>query len=98
MQAVLNASPCSISWYRSPELLFGARSYTDAVDNWAAGCIFAELMLRLPYMAGETDFGQLEVIFRALGTPTEDEWPVRGFVHLCQLQLRLGIRFRTDRA
>ena len=64
------------SWYRSPELLFGARSYTDAVDNWAAGCIFAELMLRLPYMAGETDFGQLEVIFRALGTPTEEEWPV----------------------
>lgn len=62
-------------WYRSPELLFGARSYTGAVDIWAAGCIFAELMLRLPYMAGETDFEQLEVIFRALGTPTEEEWP-----------------------
>jgi len=62
-------------WYRAPELLFGARSYTDAVDNWAAGCIFAELMLRLPYMAGETDFDQLSVIFRALGTPTEEEWP-----------------------
>ena len=26
-------------------------------------------------MAGETDFEQLEVIFRALGTPTEEEWP-----------------------
>lgn len=73
-------------WYRSPELLFGARSYTDAVDNWAAGCIFAELMLRLPYMAGETDFGQLEVIFRALGTPTDEEWPV-SFYCLCLLAL-----------
>ncbi|KAK9895329.1 CMGC/CDK/CDK7 protein kinase [Cystobasidium minutum MCA 4210] len=62
-------------WYRSPELLFGARSYTGAVDIWSAGCIFAELMLRLPYMAGETDFEQIEVIFRALGTPTEEEWP-----------------------
>lgn len=62
-------------WYRSPELLFGARSYTAAVDLWACGCIFAELMLRLPYMAGETDFDQLSIIFRALGTPTEDEWP-----------------------
>lgn len=62
-------------WYRSPELLFGARSYTGAVDIWAAGCIFAELMLRLPYMAGETDFEQLEVIFKALGTPNEEEWP-----------------------
>jgi serine/threonine protein kinase len=26
-------------------------------------------------MAGDTDFGQLEIIFRALGTPTEQEWP-----------------------
>jgi cyclin-dependent kinase 7 len=32
-------------------------------------------MLRLPYMAGESDFEQIEVIFRALGTPTEEEWP-----------------------
>ncbi|CAD6574439.1 MAG: TFIIH complex serine/threonine-protein kinase subunit kin28 [Cyphobasidiales sp. Tagirdzhanova-0007] len=62
-------------WYRAPELLFGARSYTYAVDTWAAGCIFAELMLRLPYMAGETDVDQLNIIFRALGTPTEEEWP-----------------------
>lgn len=62
-------------WYRAPELLYGARSYTDGVDNWAAGCIFAELMLRLPYLAGESDFDQMAIIFRALGTPTEEEWP-----------------------
>lgn len=34
-------------------------------------------MLRVPYMAGETDFEQLNTIFSALGTPTEAEWPVR---------------------
>ncbi|ORY70635.1 kinase-like domain-containing protein, partial [Leucosporidium creatinivorum] len=62
-------------WYRPPELLFGARSYSTGVDNWAAGCIFAELMLRVPYMAGESDFEQLNTIFSALGTPTETEWP-----------------------
>ena len=60
-----------------PELLFGARAYSTGVDNWAAGCIFAELMLRVPYMAGESDFEQLNTIFRALGTPTEQDWPVR---------------------
>ena len=27
-------------------------------------------------MAGENDLEQLNTIFRALGTPTEDEWPV----------------------
>ncbi len=65
-------------WYRPPELLMGARSYSTGVDNWAAGCIFAELMLRVPYMAGESDMDQLRIIFQALGTPTEAEWPVSG--------------------
>ncbi|KAK4049128.1 TFIIH complex serine/threonine-protein kinase subunit kin28 [Microbotryomycetes sp. JL201] len=62
-------------WYRPPELLMGARSYSTGVDNWAAGCIFAELMLRVPYMAGESDFEQLNVIFSALGSPTDADWP-----------------------
>lgn len=63
-------------WYRAPELLFGARLYTGAVDVWAAGCIFAELMLRTPFLPGDSDLNQLTTIFRALGTPTD--WPVLG--------------------
>ncbi|KAF9006001.1 CMGC/CDK/CDK7 protein kinase [Cyathus striatus] len=62
-------------WYRPPELLFGSRYYSSAVDIWSVGCIFAELMLRIPYMPGESDMDQLKTIFRALGTPTEEEWP-----------------------
>jgi serine/threonine protein kinase len=31
-------------WYRAPELLLGCRRYGGAVDVWAAGCIFAELL------------------------------------------------------
>ncbi|CAK5273806.1 unnamed protein product [Mycena citricolor] len=62
-------------WYRPPELLFGSRYYSTAVDIWSVGCIFAELMLRTPYMAGESDMDQLKTIFRALGTPTEQDWP-----------------------
>ena len=34
-------------WYRSPELLFGARNYGTGVDMWATGCILAELLLRV---------------------------------------------------
>ena len=41
-------------WYRAPELLFGAMSYSVGVDVWAVGCIFAELILRTPLFAGET--------------------------------------------
>lgn len=65
-----------LRWYRPPELLLGARSYSTGVDTWAAGCIFAELMLRVPFMAGESDMEQLQTIFNALGTPTEKDWPV----------------------
>uniref|UniRef100_A0A665WDQ0 Cyclin-dependent kinase 7 n=1 Tax=Echeneis naucrates TaxID=173247 RepID=A0A665WDQ0_ECHNA len=63
-------------WYRSPELLFGARMYGVGVDMWAVGCILAELLLRLPFLAGDSDLDQLTKIFEALGTPTEETWPV----------------------
>lgn len=36
-----------LRWYRSPELLFGARMYGVGVDMWAVGCILAELLLRV---------------------------------------------------
>ncbi len=62
-------------WYRAPELLFGARKYGVGVDIWAVGCILAELLLRLPFVAGETDLDQLAKIFQAMGTPTEESWP-----------------------
>ena len=35
-------------WYRAPELLLGARHYTKAIDIWAIGCIFAELVTSEP--------------------------------------------------
>ena len=62
-------------WYRAPELLDGARFYGPAIDMWSVGCIFAEMMLRVPYFAGESDIDQLGKIFAALGTPTEANWP-----------------------
>ena len=62
-------------WYRAPELLLGARHYTTAIDLWSVGIIFAELMLRTPYLPGNSDSDQVHVTFRALGTPTESSWP-----------------------
>lgn len=35
-------------WYRAPELLYGSRNYTPAIDLWAVGCIMAELINKTP--------------------------------------------------
>ncbi|XP_022987955.1 cyclin-dependent kinase D-3-like [Cucurbita maxima] len=62
-------------WYRAPELLFGTKQYGSAVDVWAAACIFAELLLRRPFLQGSSDIDQLGKIFAAFGTPTPSQWP-----------------------
>lgn len=62
-------------WYRPPELLFGARHYSGAVDIWSVGLVFAEMLLRIPFLGGETEVHQVSLICQAIGTPTEDNWP-----------------------
>lgn len=62
-------------WYRAPEILLGARTYTPAVDVWSVGCIFVELSSRRPLCAGDSEIDQLFRIFRLLGTPDDQLWP-----------------------
>ena len=65
-------------WYRAPELLFGERRYSPAIDVWGAGCVFAELLCgggSGVLFAGTGDIDQINKIFRVLGTPTPETWP-----------------------
>ncbi|EEA07722.1 cell division protein kinase 10, putative [Cryptosporidium muris RN66] len=63
-------------WYRSPELLLGATKYSDAVDMWSIGCIFAELLSGgKPLLPGEDELRQLGRIYELLGTPSDTNWP-----------------------
>ncbi|KAL0819676.1 hypothetical protein ABMA28_007742 [Loxostege sticticalis] len=62
-------------WYRAPELLYGARYYTEKVDLWAVGCIIAEMITKQPLFSGESDIEQLAIVLQHLGTPTEESWP-----------------------
>ncbi|XP_057971542.1 cyclin-dependent kinase E-1 isoform X2 [Malania oleifera] len=70
-------------WYRAPELLLGAKHYTSAVDMWAVGCIFAELLTLKPLFQGQEvkappnpfQLDQLDKIFKVLGHPTQEKWP-----------------------
>ncbi|NXS17989.1 CDK19 kinase, partial [Mystacornis crossleyi] len=67
-------------WYRAPELLLGARHYTKAIDIWAIGCIFAELLTSEPiFHCRQEDIktsnpfhhDQLDRIFSVMGFPAE---------------------------
>lgn len=62
-------------WYRSPEILFGARQYDISVDMWSVGCIFAEIASGRPLFPGRNDKDQVDKIFQVLGTPTLESWP-----------------------
>ena len=58
-------------WYRAPEILLGATSYSIGVDIWSIGCIMAELFTRKAIFAGDCDIGQIMTIFEVLGSPTQ---------------------------
>lgn len=62
----------STRWYRAPELLWGADNYNEAVDVWSIGCIFAELLLRRPFLPGDDTENQLELIVDWLGQPDNE--------------------------
>merc|ERR1711962_1130103 len=70
-------------WYRAPELLLGARHYTKAIDIWAIGCIFAELLTSEPIFhcrqediktTSPYNHDQLDRIFSVMGFPQEKDW------------------------
>jgi len=74
-------------WYRSPELLFGSLHYTRAIDIWALGCIFYELLTAAPLFPGKEQKkdkktknaklfqrDQVMKIFEVLGKPTTEQW------------------------
>ena len=63
-------------WYRAPELLLGNKEYTAAVDMWAVGCIFAELLNNgKPILPGNSEAGQFSMICRLIGAPNSEIWP-----------------------
>ena len=56
-------------WYRAPEILLRARTYSYPVDLWAAGTLFAELITLNPLFPGNTEVDQLYRICAILGSP-----------------------------
>ena len=48
-------------WYRAPELMLSLNEYSQAIDMWSVGCIFAEMLGRRPLFPGTNYLNQLQV-------------------------------------
>lgn len=58
-------------WYRAPEVMLQAKSYTKAMDMWSVGCILAEMLSNRPLFPGKNYVEQLNLIISIIGKPTE---------------------------
>ncbi|KAK6760666.1 hypothetical protein RB195_021936 [Necator americanus] len=66
---VINSEDTNVSYicsryYRAPELIFGAVSYTTKIDVWSAGTVMAELLLGKPLFPGDSAVDQLVEIMK----------------------------------
>lgn len=58
-------------WYKAPEILLGNYKYGPPVDIFSLGCIFYEMVSRVPLFHGSYEIEQLLYIFQLMGTPLD---------------------------
>ncbi|KAI8472325.1 MAG: kinase-like domain-containing protein [Monoraphidium minutum] len=62
----LVCTPC----YRAPEVVMSRGVYTEAIDVWSAGCVFGELLQRVPWLGkASTPHLQVAPVFAMQGAP-----------------------------
>ncbi|XP_068614763.1 serine/threonine-protein kinase ICK-like [Brachionichthys hirsutus] len=64
----------STRWYRAPEVLLRSTSYNSPIDQWALGCIMAELYTLRPLFPGSSEVDTIFKICQVLGTPKKNDW------------------------
>ncbi|KAL9426099.1 hypothetical protein AB3S75_032967 [Citrus x aurantiifolia] len=62
-------------YYRAPEFLLGRTNYSAAIDMWAVGCIFAEMVKGKRLFSGLVKYDVLHGIFSYFGMPDADTLP-----------------------
>lgn len=63
----------STRWYRAIEVLLGSTHYTFAVDIWAVGCVYAEMLLRRPLFPGTSAVDQVVKVLELIGRPSTQD-------------------------
>jgi glycogen synthase kinase 3 beta len=59
-------------YYRAPELILACSDYSEKIDIWAIGCIFAEFLTLRPLFPGKTEGSQLIEQIAILGLPSKE--------------------------
>ena len=77
----------STRWYRAPEVLLRSTNYNSPIDQWACGCMMAELYTLKPLFPGSSEADEIYKICVVLGTPTMRGWP-EGIRLASQMQYR----------
>lgn len=85
-------------WYRSPELLFGTKLYTSAIDIWSAACILGEFLQHRPLLPGNSEQQQIRLISELIGRPSSTVWPGFDRLPLAQSMDLGGNAFNNTRA
>ncbi|KAF0036668.1 hypothetical protein F2P81_011980 [Scophthalmus maximus] len=80
----------STRWYRAPEVLLRSTSYSSPIDQWAVGCIMAELYTLRPLFPGSSEVDTILKICQVVGTPKKNDWQ-EGY------QLASAMNFRWPR-
>ena len=60
-------------WYRAPEVTLNTQSYTEIVDLWSVGCVFAELLGRKPIFPGQNQTDQITTIISTMGALADED-------------------------
>lgn len=69
--------------------------YSTGVDMWSIGCIFAEMVTGTALFQGTNEEDQLSLIFKSIGTPTEEEAMRMGNPSLSRLPESAGVGWET---
>jgi protein kinase len=56
-------------------VLLRSSNYSSPIDQWACGCILAELYTLRPLFPGSSEADELYKVCALLGTPTSRSWP-----------------------
>ena len=64
----------STRWYRAPEVLLRSPNYNSPIDQFACGCIIAELYTLRPLFPGSSEADEIYKICSIMGSPTMRTW------------------------